>query len=142
MYSLTYRYNLPFLIAVILMLVLIKPEVAYAAKTIVDPMQPPAFALKKFRLAKLKKGRQVQSSQREKVVKTKPLFLTSILIGSDRRIAIINNKTMVVGDRIGSAKLVRILKDKVQLVKKGKRIELKLDNELTVIRKKSAESQL
>lgn len=123
-------------------LVLSKPGIAMATETIVDPMQPPAFALNKFRQAKLKKLGQLQASQGKTVVKPRPLSLTSILIGADRRIAIINNKTMVVGDRIGSAKLVRILKDKVQLLRNGKRIELKLDNELTVIRKKSAESQL
>jgi len=141
-YSLIGRYHLSLLIAALPMLVLIKPDSAFAAEPIVDPMQPPAFALNKFRLAKLKKAGRVQSSQRKAVVKPEPLLLTSILIGADRRIAIINNKTMMVGDSIGSAKLVRILKGKVQLFRKGKRIELKLDNEFTVIRKKTAESQL
>lgn len=147
MFRLMGQYRPAFMIAIsvaILILMPVKPNTAFAAKTVVDPMQPPAYALRKFRLAKLKKGSQLRQGQRKSknIVKPKPLLLTSILIGSNRRIAIINDRTLTVGDRVGSAKLVRILKDKVQLMKNGKRIELKLDKELTVIRKKAAESKL
>ena len=113
------------------------------AEDIRDPMKPPEFALQKFRLAKLKKTNQpakAKSNVSRRVAK--PLLLTSILIGQNRKVAIINDKMLVVGDRIGKAKLVRVNKDSVQLVKNGKRIELKLNNELTAIRKNAGESKL
>ena len=106
-------------------------------------MKPPAFALQKFRLAKLKKSNQLVKA---KTLTPKPavkaLILTSILIGQNRKVAIINDQMMVVGDRIGKAKLVKVSRDSVQLLKNGKRIELRLNDELTAIRKKAGESKL
>ncbi len=108
-----------------------------------DPMKPPEFALQKFRLAKLKKSNQLMKAK-TKTTKAvaKPLLLTSILIGQKRKVAIINDKTMLVGDRIGKAKLVKVNRDSVQLLKNGKRIELRLNNEITAIRKSADESNL
>ena len=147
MFRLMARHHPAFMIAIsvaVLILMPVKPNISFAAKTVVDPMQPPAYALKKFRQAKLKKGNQLRQGQSKSknIVKPKSLLLTSILIGSNRRIAIINDTALAVGDRVGSAKLVGILKDKVQLINNGKRIELRLDKESTVIRKKAAESKL
>ena len=114
-----------------------------AALDVNDPMKPPEFALQKFRLAKLKNSNQLAKSKATTAKPTvKPLLLTSILIGQNRKVAIINDKMLVVGDRIGKAKLVKVTRDGVQLLKNGKRIELKLNNEITAIRKNADESKL
>jgi len=108
-----------------------------------DPMKPPEFALQKFRLAKLKKGNQLTKAKTNTPKPAvKPLRLTSILIGQNRKVAIINDKMMVIGDRIGKAKLLKVTKDSVQLLKNGKRIELRLNNEITAIRKNAGENKL
>ena len=117
---------------------------AESAELINNPMKPPAFALNKFRLAKLKQNGSTQAS---KVATTKSAIkamnLSSVLIGQQRKVAIINDQTLVVGERIGKYKLVAIFKDRVQLVSgSGKRTELKLENEITAIRKNAVESKL
>lgn len=117
---------------------------AESAELINNPMKPPAFALNKFRLAKLKQngGTQAPKAITTKSA-TKALNLSSVLIGQQRKVAIINDQTLVVGERIGKYKLVAIFKDRVQLVSgSGKRTELKLDNEITAIRKNAVESKL
>ena len=106
-----------------------------------DPMQPPAFALKKLRQAKL--GDQpapspVIASRPE----TKPLQLTSILFSQNRKIAIIDDQMLAVGDRIRGARLVKLTRVSARLVRKGKVINLSLDNDLAAIRKKAVESDL
>ncbi len=112
-------------------------------ETIVDPMQPPAFALNKFRLAKLKNsGNTSKTQSSKKTSPVKSLQLSSILIGRDRKVAIINQQMLVVGERIENAKLIKISKDSVQLLKNDKRIVLKLDNELTTIKKTTVKSNL
>ncbi|MCP4187536.1 MAG: hypothetical protein GY763_08035 [Gammaproteobacteria bacterium] len=114
-----------------------------ASETVIDPMKPPAYAMNKFRLAKLKNSNKAENAVSKKTTSTtKPLQLTSVLIAKDRKVAIINQQMMVVGERIGKAKLVKISKNSVQLQKNGKRIILKLENELTVIRKTAAQSNL
>ena len=116
---------------------------AASAEVVIDPMKPPEFALQKFRLAKLKKSNQLTKTKtKTQKPAAKPLLLTSILIGQKRKVAIINDKMMVVGDRIGKAKLVKVSKDSVQLLKNGKRIVLRLNNELTAIRKNAGENKL
>jgi len=113
------------------------------AETVIDPMQPPAFALNKFRLAKLKKKGLSQAGKNSpKKQARKSLRLSSILIAKDRKVAIINDQMLLIGDRIGTARLVRILKDRVQMSRSGKKIELKLQNVKTTIRKHVAGNKL
>ena len=117
--------------------------VAYSADTIRDPMQPPAFALKQFKLAKIKSrtdGRVKKTSVKKPTAN--PLHLRSILIGRSRKVAIINDRLLVVGDEIDKAKVVKILNDRVELIRKGKRIKLVLDNQLISIRKSPVKSDL
>ena len=118
--------------------------VAESAERITNPMKPPAFALNKFRQARLKlngQGPVVKTTTTKPLTKT--LKLSSILIGQNRKVAIIDDQTLVVGDRIGKYKLVAIFKDRVQMVSgNGKRTELKLENEITAIRKDAVESEL
>ncbi len=106
-----------------------------------DPMQPPPFALQKFRQAKW--ANQPRPSK-PKVAKPKPrpLQLTSILYSSERKIAIIDDQMLSVGDRIRDARLVGLTRDTARLVRKGKVINLSLGNDITAIRKKAVESDL
>ena len=118
-------------------------EIVHAADTIRDPMQPPAFALKQFRLAKtkLQGAAQVKKKSAQKAT-GKSLRLSTVLIGKGRKVAIINDRMLVVGDKIDDAKVVKILKDRVELIRKGKRIILILDNSLISVRKNPAKSNL
>ena len=111
------------------------------AQELRDPMQPPPFALQKFRQAKWASQGKVSKSKAQKP-KQKPLQLTSILISPDRRIAIIDDQMLAVGDRIRGAKLVKLTRESARLVRKGKVINLTLANDLTAIKKKAVESDL
>jgi len=106
-----------------------------------DPMQPPAYALQKFRQAKWSAKPAVTTSNAVKP-KQKPLRLTSILISRQRKIAIIDDQMLVVGDRIRGARLVRLTRSSARLERKGKVINLSLDNDLAAIRKRAVESDL
>jgi hypothetical protein len=113
------------------------------AEEIQDPMQPPAFALEKFRQAKFKnRVKAVKSGVKVKKPAAKPLRLTSILYSADRKIAIIDDRMLRVGDTIRNAKLVRINRDSARLLKKGKFIELRLSSDSTAIKKTPSESKL
>lgn len=117
--------------------------VVQSAETVRDPMQPPAFALKQFKLAKIKRqGAGIVKKAAVKKAPAKPLHLSSILIGKVRKVAIINDRMLVVGDKIDNAKVVRILNDRVELMRKGKRIKLVLDNQIISIRKNPVKSNL
>jgi hypothetical protein len=106
-----------------------------------DPMQPPAYALQKFRQAKWSAKPAVTTGNAVKP-KQKPLRLTSILISRQRKIAIIDDQMLVVGDRIRGARLVRLTRSSARLERKGKVINLSLDNDLAAIRKPAVESDL
>lgn len=105
-----------------------------------DPMQPPPLALQKLRQAKWAKQPKVSKA---KVVKPaeKPLQLTSILISRERKVAIIDDQMLRVGDKIRGATLVRLTRDSARLVRNGKVINLSLNNDLTAIRKRAVESK-
>jgi len=111
------------------------------AEELRDPMQPPAFALQKFRQAKLS-GKPAPPISSVPKPNTKPLQLTSILFSRNRKIAIIDDQMLAVGDRIRGAKLVKLTRVSARLVRKGKVINLSLDNDLTAIRKRAVESDL
>ncbi len=103
-----------------------------------DPMRPPPFALEKFRLAKLAKQPKPKTAAPKE--SPKPLQLTSILISKDRRIAIIDDQMLAVGDRIRGARLVALTRESARLVRQGKVINLSLGNDASAIRKKAVES--
>jgi hypothetical protein len=104
-----------------------------------DPKQPPAIALQKFRQAKLS-GKPAPSTV--SASKPKPLQLTSILFSQNRKIAIIDDQMLAIGDRIRGARLVKLTRVSARLVRKGKVITLSLDNDLAAIRKQAVESDL
>jgi len=111
------------------------------AEELRDPMRPPAFALQKFRQAKLS-GKPVATAGSTSKAKPKPLQLTSILFSQNRKIAIIDDQMLAVGDRIRGARLVKLTRVTARLVRKGKVINLSLGNDLTAIRKQAVESNL
>lgn len=108
-----------------------------------DPMQPPAFALKKFQQAKYKnRVRPVNTGVKVKRPAAKPLKLTSILYSPTRKIAIIDDQMLAVGGTIRGARVVKINRHSARLVRKGKVINLRLPDELIGINKTLVESKL
>jgi hypothetical protein len=120
-----------------------KPGLVISADKLIDPMKPPAYALKKLWQKKIKiksKTKTIVKAVTRVVVE--PLRLTSILISKNRRIAIIDDQMLVVGDVIKNAKVTRIDRKSARLVRKGKVINLTLNNDSTAIIKKAVESKL
>ena len=111
------------------------------AEELRDPMQPPAFALQKFRQAK-SSGEPTSTKSSVSKPKPKPMQLTSILISPNRKIAIIDDQMLAVGDRIRGARLIKLTRISARLVRKGKVIDLSLDNDLAAIKKQAVESDL
>ncbi|MCP4874225.1 MAG: hypothetical protein GY896_01960 [Gammaproteobacteria bacterium] len=111
-----------------------------SAKELRDPMQPPAFALQKFRQAKWADKPKPAIVKPSKPAKS--LQLTSILYSKERKIAIIDDQMLAVGDTIRNAKLVKLTRQSARLVRQGKIINLSLTSDLTTVRKKAAESDL
>jgi len=114
---------------------------ALSAQELGDPMQPPAFALQKFRQAKLAGQPKPAKASVAKPAR-KSLQLTSILYSKERKIAIIDDQMLAVGDSIRGARLVRLTRESAHLVRKGKVLDLNLSGDFTVIRKKTVESNL
>ncbi len=112
-----------------------------SAQELRDPMQPPPFALQKFRQAKLAQQSKTDKPQATQS-RRKPLQLTSILFSNERKVAIIDDQTLSLGDSINGARLVGLTRESARLVRKGKVINLSLGNDLTTIRKKAVESDL
>ncbi len=106
-----------------------------------DPMKPPAFALNKFRLEKLKNTAVVNKPANSEKQK-KPWVLNSILISSGRQHAIINNTLVRKGEKIAGARLVSLQPDHVRLVRNGKVIVLKLPGVDYSIKKSLNEKKL
>ena len=110
------------------------------AQELRDPMQPPPYALKKFRQAEwAKKPRPAQTATAGP--QPKPLQLTSILYSRDRKIAIIDDQMLKVGDRIRGMTLVALDRDSARLVQNGKVVVLSLNTELAAIRKRAVEGK-
>ena len=108
-----------------------------AADELRDPMQPPPLALRKMREARWAQQPKPVKPAVEKPA-PKPLQLTSILYSSERKIAIIDNQMLRVGDRIGNARLVRLTRDGARLERNGRIINLSLGDDSVDIRKQAA----
>ncbi len=119
------------------------PVSANSAELLRDPMQPPPLALRKMRAAEAAKN-----PRPAKPVKVKPspppppLVLQSIIFSPARQIAIINDLPLVSGERIEGARVVSIQKDRVTLVRSGKKLELMLDSDSQAINKTRPKSEL
>lgn len=99
-----------------------------------DPMQPPEYALNKMRAERLKQM-SIDKPVQPSVKKEQVWVLSSILYSEDRKHAIINDKLVRKGDFIKGARVVRLQPDSVQLVAKGKTIELNLRSRYKSIKK-------
>lgn len=111
------------------------------AQELRDPMQPPPFALQKFKQAKWA-NQPKDSKPKVDKPQQKPLQLTEIIFSKDRKIAIIDDQVLVVGDKIRDAKLVKLTRESARLVRQGKVINLSLNHGSSAIRKKAVESDL
>ena len=90
-----------------------------------DPMQPPPFALRQYRLEKQKQ--KVVASAAKPAARPKTWMLNSILHAPGRQRAIINGRLLAVGERIDGARVIAIDRDRVRLSRQGKTIILKLE---------------
>lgn len=106
-----------------------------------DPMQPPAFALEKYREAKRAANPKPKTATAP-APKAEPLHLISIIYSTERKLAIIDDQMLAVGDRIRGAELVELTRDSARLLRKGKMITLNLPTELTAIKKQAVKSDL
>lgn len=111
------------------------------AQELRDPMQPPAFALQKFREARWSKQPKKPQAVKAKP-KQSPMQLTEIIYSKERQVAIIDDRLLVVGDRIRGARLIKLTRETARLEHKGKLITLSLHNDLSAIKKKAVESDL
>lgn len=121
------------------------PGTVVLAQELKDPTQPPEFALKKFRqakMAKLAKTRVAKVVKPSVRAKPKAMQLSSILISNNRKIAIIDDQMLAVGESIQGARVTRITRDTVRLIRKGKVINLTLQNSLTAVKKFPVTSDL
>lgn len=112
-----------------------------SAKDLVDPMQPPPFALQKYREAKWAANPAPVNKAAVKP-KYEPLRLTSIIYSKERKLAIIDDQMLAIGDRVRGAELVGLTRSSARLLRKGKVINLSLGTELTAIKKKAVKSDL
>ena len=112
-----------------------------SAQELRDPMQPPPFALQKFREARwaAKPGDAKKAVAKPKL---EPLRLTSIIYSVERKVAIIDDQMLTIGDRVRGAELVGLTRSSARLLRKGKVINLNLGAELTAIKKKAVKSDL
>ena len=109
-----------------------------------DPMRPPAYALEKFRLLKLKQTKRVIRKKIKSSAKD-AWVLNSILYSSQRKHAIINDQLVKKGEMIKGAKLIRLKADSVRLLAKGKFIDLKIyadQPDIKLIKKSLAEKKI
>ncbi len=112
-----------------------------SAQELRDPMQPPPFALQKYREARW----AANPWPAKKVVvkpKPEPFRLTSIIYSAERKVAIIDDQMLAIGDRVRGAELVGLTRSSARLLRKGKVINLNLGTELTAIKKKAVKSDL
>ncbi len=135
MFKLTHKIGL----SIVSSFLILQIAVGQAAE-IKDPMQPPEYALNKFRQAKSKPA--VVGTKRVKKPQTKPLKLTSILYSPTRKIAIIDDQMLGVGGTIKGARVVKIDKRSARLVRKGKVINLRLPDDFSDIKKTPLESEI
>jgi hypothetical protein len=130
------------MVLLIISALLISPDSIAKAAEFKDPMQPPEFALKKFRQAKNKNAAPVVSAKSVKKPQAKPFKLTSILYSPTRKIAIIDDQMLAVGGIINGAKLIKINKYSARLVRKGKVINLRLPDDSSAISKTPVENEI
>lgn len=96
-----------------------------------NPMQPPPEALKRLKAKKAQPAASLKPpvvAPQDNAVKKPPVIyeLQSILNSNERQVAIINNKALSVGQTVSGAKLKKIGKNQVWLIRNGKTLIVKL----------------
>ncbi len=86
-------------------------ETPALAQGLIDPMRPPAA---------------FDRSAGQQVASTEPV-LQSVLVGPNRRVAVIDGETVRQGDRFRDARVARIIPGAVELVRGAERQVLKLN---------------
>jgi MSHA biogenesis protein MshK len=84
---------------------------AFAVEVLDDPMRPP---------------HATSVAVERPVAKRDGYTLSSVVIGVDRRVAVVNGRTVTVGDRIGAATVVDIQPSRVALTRDGRRFVIGL----------------
>ena len=112
-----------------------------SAQELRDPMQPPPFALKKFREAKLAANPR-QPQKKAVQPKPEPLHLKTIIYSEERKIAIIDDQMLRIGDSIKGAELVSLTRNSARLKRRGKVITLSLGTDLAGFSKQAVKSDL
>jgi hypothetical protein len=78
----------------------------------------------------LKKAVSVKKKPAKKTVKrelvSEKYYLSSTLVSKDRNVAVINNRSVMVGDKIGRATVIAIQPSWVRLLADGRKITLQL----------------
>jgi MSHA biogenesis protein MshK len=84
---------------------------ALAADVLDDPMRPPHLTA-------------VEAAR--PAAKPAGYTLSSVVIGADRRVAVVNGRTVTVGDRVGAATVIDIQPSTVALARGGDRFVISL----------------
>ncbi len=128
-----------FLFLILLMLPMTMVQAAFH-----DPMQPPPYALKKMQQEKAAKNKPLKNQVARVAASNRrsPMVLSSILISAHRKSAIINDRLVKKGDAIDGAKVLRIARNSVRLIRKGKLIILRLDTSATIRMKSATKSHV
>ena len=104
------RRTIPGLVSLLVLWTLVASTKSIATQP--DPTRPP-----NVEVAVVAEGQAASTSD---------LLLTSVLVASGRRVAILNGRNVVEGDSIGGAKVVAIRDRSVRLVRNGETIEVSL----------------
>ncbi len=111
------------------------------AKEFRDPMQPPLAALRKFNHSSGDKSPRVAKKASIKPA-GEPMKLTQIIFSKNRKVAVIDDQVLVVGDRIRGATLVGLTRQAARLKLNGKIIDLSLSTDTTSVRQKATGGKL
>ena len=102
-----------------ILFLLILPVLTSARDDVPDPTRPPTQA-------EIEAWFGTGSGARDRV----PFDLQSILLGPERRIAIIDGRRLRVGESLDNAEVTAIEPGRVTLLRAGERIELRIDTHL------------
>ena len=95
-----------------------------------DPMRPPPYALTKMRLERLASMPPQPKPEEPSIRPEEEFSLSSVLMSSGRRHAIINNQLVREGQWVEGARLVSLDRDSVRLRRKGQEFTLSLPSKI------------
>ena len=110
---------------IILSLLISVAALSQATTELVDPTRPANYVEKAAEVSAGEKS-EVKKQSDDKEVPIPDFTLNAIKIGRSSRMAIINGETLMPGQEIGSAKLVRINSNSVVMTVNGKAVTVSL----------------